>query len=56
LSGNATQVYRTGTNPTGVMSASSITLTGNSQPHNNLQPYLVMNWIISFFGVFPSPT
>ena len=27
---------------------------GGSQPHNNLQPYLVLNWIISFFGVYPS--
>jgi microcystin-dependent protein len=27
---------------------------GNSQPHDNLQPYLVCNWIISLFGIFPS--
>jgi microcystin-dependent protein len=27
---------------------------GGSQPHNNLQPYLVLNWIISLFGVYPS--
>jgi microcystin-dependent protein len=27
---------------------------GGSQPHNNLQPYLVLNWIISLFGIFPS--
>lgn len=30
--------------------------TGGSQPHNNMQPYLVINYIISLFGIFPSPT
>jgi microcystin-dependent protein len=27
---------------------------GGSQPHSNQQPYLVLNWIISLFGVYPS--
>jgi microcystin-dependent protein len=38
------------------MSDQAIPPAGGSQPHNNLQPYLVINWIISLFGVFPSPT
>lgn len=29
---------------------------GGSQPHANLQPYLCLNFIISLFGIFPSPT
>jgi len=29
---------------------------GGSQPHSNLQPYLGLNFIISLFGIFPSPT
>jgi microcystin-dependent protein len=29
---------------------------GGNQPHNNIQPYLAINYIISLFGVFPSPT
>jgi len=29
--------------------------TGGSQPHENRQPLLVLNFIISLFGVFPSP-
>jgi microcystin-dependent protein len=29
---------------------------GGNQPHDNLQPYLVLNWIISLFGIFPSQT
>lgn len=27
--------------------------SGGSQPHDNLQPFLVVNFIISLFGVFP---
>jgi microcystin-dependent protein len=27
---------------------------GGNQPHSNLQPYVVLNWIISLFGIFPS--
>lgn len=30
--------------------------TGGNQPHNNMQPYLCVNFIISLFGVFPSQT
>jgi microcystin-dependent protein len=30
--------------------------TGGSQPHENLMPYLCINYIISLFGIFPSPT
>lgn len=29
---------------------------GGSQPHTNFQPYLCVNFIISLFGLFPSPT
>jgi microcystin-dependent protein len=36
------------------LNASTIAPVGGSQPHNNLQPYLVMNWIISLQGIFPS--
>lgn len=34
----------------------SIGSTGGSQPHTNFQPYLCINFIISLFGIFPSPT
>jgi microcystin-dependent protein len=30
--------------------------TGGSQPHDNMQPYLVLNFIISLFGEFPQIT
>jgi microcystin-dependent protein len=34
----------------------SIGPVGGSQPHTNLQPYLCIDFIISLFGIFPSPT
>jgi microcystin-dependent protein len=42
---------------TGVnMSAQAVGSTGGSQPHTNFQPYLCVDFIISLFGIFPSPT
>ena len=38
------------------LSAQAISPIGGSQPHNNLQPSLCINFIISLFGIFPSPT
>jgi microcystin-dependent protein len=38
------------------MNAGSITPQGGSQPHENMQPFLCINYIISLFGIFPSPT
>jgi microcystin-dependent protein len=32
----------------------TIGIAGGSQPHNNMQPYLGMNYIICMFGIFPS--
>jgi len=31
-------------------------VAGGSQPHTNFMPYLCINFIISLFGVYPSPT
>ena len=31
-------------------------ISGGSQPHENMMPFLCINFIISLFGVFPSPT
>ena len=36
--------------------APSVGPAGGSQPHTNLQPYLCVDFIISLFGIFPSPT
>lgn len=37
-------------------SPNAINGTGGSQPHTNFQPYLCVDFIISLFGIFPSPT
>jgi len=38
------------------MAAQLITPAGGSQPHENTQPFLCINFIISLFGVFPTQT
>ena len=38
------------------MAPISIGPVGGSQPHTNFQPYLCVDFIISLFGIFPSPT
>lgn len=37
------------------LNASMVASVGGSQPHPNFQPYLCVNFIISLFGIFPSP-
>jgi len=43
LSGEATQMY-----------AASVVPAGGSYPHNNMMPYLTMDFIIALQGIFPS--
>jgi microcystin-dependent protein len=51
------EVFAYGTDgPYGPISPSAISSTGGSQPHTNFQPYLCVDFIISLFGIFPSPT
>jgi microcystin-dependent protein len=42
--------------PLSALQTTSIGSTGGSQPHNNFQPYLCVDFIISLFGIFPSQT
>lgn len=42
--------------PSVAMDPSAMGSAGGSQPHDNMVPFLVINFIISLFGVFPSPT
>jgi microcystin-dependent protein len=42
--------------PLQTLSPSAISSVGGSQPHTNFQPYLCVDFIISLFGIFPSPT
>ena len=36
------------------LAGDTVSVSGNSQPHNNLQPSLTVNFCISLAGVFPS--
>lgn len=39
---------------TGTLSPATISMVGGSQPHDNIQPYLCVNFIIALQGIFPS--
>lgn len=55
LTGAATATNFYGVTPGGGALASQAMLTsGGGQPHNNLAPFLGLNFIISLFGIFPS--
>jgi len=47
--------YGTDAPPTNLQ-ANTVSPVGGSQPHTNFQPYLCVNFIISLFGIFPTPT
>jgi microcystin-dependent protein len=36
------------------LSPQTVTSVGGSQPHNNMMPYLALNFIIALQGIFPS--
>jgi microcystin-dependent protein len=38
------------------MSPDAVSPSGGSQPHDNMIPFAVVNFILSLFGVFPSQT
>jgi microcystin-dependent protein len=35
------------------LASGQVALAGNGQPHNNLEPYLTLNWCIALQGVYP---
>lgn len=48
-------LYRAGATNS-AMAVQTVGSVGGSQPHTNFQPYLCVDFIISLFGIFPSPT
>ena len=52
-SGFTGATYFTGA-PNVSMSATAIGPIGGSQPHNNMSPFLTVNFVMSLFGVYPS--
>lgn len=47
-------VYTTTVAGGGTMSPSATGITGGSQPHNNMMPFLCLNFCIALQGVFPA--
>jgi microcystin-dependent protein len=48
------QMYADPPSPyTGTMNPQAVTAAGGNQPHDNMAPYLCVNFIISLFGIFP---
>jgi microcystin-dependent protein len=52
--GGANNAYHTPTNLT-TMRPSTVTNTGGSQAHLNMQPFLTLSFCIALQGIFPSP-
>jgi microcystin-dependent protein len=50
--GAGPEIYET--KPPGIPMGPMLTVAGGSVPHNNMQPYLVLNWIIALYGIFPT--
>ena len=40
-------------NPNIFMNSQALSITGETQPHNNLQPYVVLNYCIALQGIYP---
>lgn len=53
LAATSVNSYGPGT-PNIPMSAAAFPTEGGSQPHENMAPYMALNYIISMFGIFPS--
>jgi microcystin-dependent protein len=49
--GNA---YSTSSTADSTLDTGALLPTGGNQPHNNLQPYLTLNFIIALVGLYPS--
>ena len=50
----ASNMYRSQAAAT--LGSGAVSVTGGSQPHDNMPPYLTLNFIIALQGVFPSRT
>lgn len=54
LAATPNQLYHPPDNSLQAMSPTAVSSVGGSQPHNNMMPYLVLNFIIALQGIFPS--
>jgi microcystin-dependent protein len=51
--GDAIGFYNTNSQPITTMAPQTLTITGSSVPHNNMQPFLTFQFCIAMQGVFP---
>ena len=52
--GFAVNTYTAAGAPVNLAPGQAAPMTGGGRPHNNLQPYLTLNWCIALQGIFPS--
>jgi len=52
--GNVAKYYKVPPAPDGQMNASAVGPAGGGQPHQNMQPFLTISYIISLSGIYPS--
>lgn len=53
LAATAVNIYGNGP-PTTPMAAQAVTPLGGGQPHENMAPFVAINYIIALFGIFPT--
>jgi microcystin-dependent protein len=54
--GDGVNMYGPNTDPTTQMNPQALSVSGGSLPHNNMQPFLALNFCIALQGVFPPRT
>jgi len=47
-------LYTPTNSPAAQMNQTMVTVAGGNQPHNNMMPYLCLNFVIALQGVFPA--
>ena len=53
--GTSVTIFRPTPPPPAIaMDAGSVQAAGGSQPHDNMMPFICINYIISLFGIFPT--
>ena len=51
--GSLTVAYAPGNSAVSMMAVESLSMAGGGLPHNNMQPYLTLNFCIALQGIFP---
>ncbi len=55
IAANASVKLYTNFPPAVALNSVALQPVGGSQPHENMQPFLVISYVIALFGIFPSP-